>query len=111
MFKISESFIEREKEFNELREKKIEKLEKAQSKGKSTEEITQMAQEIEAELEPKKTELMQLEMSFQQNFLLNVTSTAKKIAEEYGLDVVLDKNVVYHGGFDISDIVLDKLNQ
>ena len=70
-----------------------------------------MVKKRDEELEPKKKELMQYEMSFQQNFLLNVTATAKKVAEEYGLDIVVDKQVVYYGGFDLTDLVLERLNK
>lgn len=106
-----ENFSEKEKEFNELLEKKTAKIEEAVSKGKSEEDIQEMIKERDEELNPKKEELMQYQMSFEQNFLLNVTGTAKRIAEEYGIDVVLDKNVVYYGGFDLTDLVLEKLNQ
>ena len=32
-------------------------------------------------------------------------------AAEYDIEVVLDKQVVYHGGFDLTNIVLERLNQ
>ena len=105
-----DSFAEKEKEFNELNQKKQEKIQEALSKG-DNEKATKLAQERDEELTPKKEQLMQLEMSFQQTFLLNVQSTSKKVAEEYGIDIILDSNVVYYGGFDITDFVLTKLNQ
>ena len=106
-----ENFTEKEKDFNELLQKKSKKIEEAIAKGKPEDEIRKLVKKRDEELEPKKKELMQYEMSFRQNFLLNVTTTAKKVAEEYKIDVVLDKQVIYHGGYDLTDLVLNKLNK
>tara|TARA_B100000131_G_scaffold320181_1_gene367667 strand:+ start:368 stop:817 length:450 start_codon:yes stop_codon:yes gene_type:complete len=108
---FKDNFAEKEKDFNELLQKKSKKIESAIAKGKPEIEIREMVQKRDEELEPKKQELMQYEMSFQQNFLLNVTTTAKKVAAEYDIDVVLDKQVVYYGGFDLTNIVLERLNK
>ena len=107
---FQENFSEKEKDFNELLQKKSKKIEEAIAKGKPDEEIRKMVQKRDEELEPKKQELMQYEMSFQQTFLLNISTTAKKVAEEYDISVVLDKQVIYHGGFDLTNIVLERLN-
>lgn len=106
-----ENFTEKEKDFNELLQKKSKKIEEAIAKGKPEDEIRELVQKRDEELEPKKKELMQYEISFRQNFLLNVTSTAKKVAEEYKIDVVLDKQVIYFGGYDLTDLVLNQLNK
>lgn len=106
-----ENFTEKEKDFNELLQKKSKKIEEAIAKGKPENEIRDLVKKRDEELEPKKKELMQYEISFRQNFLLNVTTTAKKIAQEYKIDVVLDKQVIYHGGYDLTDLVLNQLNK
>ena len=108
---FKENFAEKEKDFKELLDKKQKKIEEAIAKGKPEDEIRELVKKREEELEPRKKELMQYEMSFRQNFLLNVTTTAKKVAEEYKVDVVLDKQVIYHGGYDLTDLVLNKLNK
>tara|TARA_B100000427_G_scaffold92742_2_gene76550 strand:- start:16590 stop:17036 length:447 start_codon:yes stop_codon:yes gene_type:complete len=108
---FKENFSEKEKDFNEILEKKTKKIEKAIAKGTQEAEIREMVQKRDEELEPKKQELLQYEMSFQQNFLLNVSTMAKKVAAEYDIDVVLDKQVVYYGGFDLTNIVLERLNK
>ena len=106
-----EAFAEKEKDFNELLQKKSKKIEDAIAKGKKEEEIRELVQKRDEELEPKKQELMQYEMSFRQNFMLNISSTAKKVAEEMGLDIVMEKQVLYYGGFDLTNKVLDRLNK
>ena len=109
--KFKENFSEKEKEFNKLVEKKSKKIEEAIAKKKPEEDIREMVTKRDEELEPKKQELMQYEMSFRQTFLLNITSTSKKVAEELGIDIVIDKQIVYFGGFDLTDLVIERLNK
>lgn len=108
---FKDNFSEKEKDFNALLQKKSKKIEEAIAKGEDEAKIRGMVQKRDEELEPKRQELVQYELSFQQNFLLNVTTTAKKVAEEYGIGIVLDKQVIYFGGFDLTDLVLERINQ
>ncbi len=89
---------------------KQEKLEKAREKGKSDEDISRMIDEMEEELKPKQEEIAQLEAGFQQQLITSVMGTAQKVAKEYGIDVVVDKRVLFYGGFDLTDFVLEKIN-
>ena len=97
--------------YDKFHSQKEKNIEEAIAKGKPEEEIRELVKKRDDELEPKKKELMQYEISFRQTFLLNVTTTAKKVAEEYKVDVVLDKQVIYHGGYDLTDLVLNQLNK
>ena len=106
-----ENFSEKEKEFKELIEKKSKKIEEAVAKGKDHEKIQEMVKKRDEELMPKRQELQNFELSFRQNFLLNVSTTAKKVAEDLGISVVVDKQIVYYGGTDLTDMVLDQLNK
>ncbi len=108
---FKENFSEKEKEFNELVKKKSKKIEEAIEKGTKEEKIREMVQKRDNELEPLKKELMNYEISFRQTFLLNISGTAKKIAEEMGIDIVVDKQVIYYGGFDLTDLILARLNK
>lgn len=108
---FQENFAEKEKEFKELAEKKQKKIEEAVKNKKPEEEIREMIAKRDEELQPKQQELMQYDMSFRQTFMLNVTSTAKKVAEDLGITMVVDKQVVYFGGLDLTDLVIEKLNK
>ena len=108
---FQENFAEKEKDFNKLLKKKTEKIEAAIAKGKPEDKIREMVQKRDEELEPKKNELMEYEYTFQKNFMLNITVASKKVAEDYGVDVVLAKNAVFYGGFDLTDLVLERLNK
>ena len=108
---FQENMKEKQADYQEFFEKKQKKLEKAKKQGKSDEEMKTLITELENEILPKRQELSQLESGFQQNLLMSIKRTSKEIASELGVDVVVDNRVVFHGGLDITDLVLDKLNQ
>ena len=108
---FQENMKEKQADYQEFFEKKQKKLEKAKEKGKSDKEMKELITELENEILPKRQELSQLEAGFQQNLLLSIKRTSKEIASELGVDVVVDNRVVFYGGLDMTDLVLDKLNQ
>lgn len=108
---FQENMKEKQADYQEFFEKKQKKLEKAKTKGKSDKEMKELITELENEILPKRQELSQLEAGFQQNLLLSIKRTSKEIASELGVDVVVDNRVVFYGGLDMTDLVLDKLNQ
>ncbi len=108
---FQENMKEKQADYQEFFEKKQKKLEKAKKKGKSDEEMKELITELENEILPKRQELSQLEAGFQQNLLLSIKRTSKEIASELGVDVVVDNRVVFYGGLDMTDLVLDQLNQ
>lgn len=111
MVKNFEKNIQEKREsYQKLFKKEQEKLEKARKKGQSEEDIEKLITKIEETLRPKQQEIAQLEGSFQQTLLFTINSTAKEVAKEYGIDVVMDKRAVFHGGFDLTDFVISKIN-
>ena len=40
----------------------------------------------------------------------DIRNTSKEVAKEFGIDVVVDKQVLFYGGFNLTDYVIDKLN-
>ena len=110
ILQFQENYKEKEEDYYELVKKKNKPIEEAVAKGKSDEKIEEMKAKAEEELLPRQRELVELRVGFEKSFLLNIETTAKKIAEEYGIDVVVAKEVVFYGGFDITDLVLEKIN-
>lgn len=98
-------------EYQKSFEEKQRKLEEARRAGKKEEEIQKMVAKMEAELKPKQEELMRLEGETQKQLLGKIVTLANKVGKEYGIDVVLDKRVIYSGGFDLTDFILDRLNK
>ena len=89
----------------------MKKIEKARKKNKSEKEIEKISKEIEDKLTPKRDTMVRQEEEAQRELLVKIISEAKKVAKEYGIDVILDKRVTYVGGFDLTDYVIQKLNK
>lgn len=96
-----------EKEF----EKRQKKLEKAKDKNKSEEELRELITKLEAELEPKQKELIEMNRNAMGQLRAEILEASKLVAKSYGIDVVVDKQAVLYGGFDLTDFVLEKLNK
>lgn len=92
-------------------EKKQKKLEEAEDKNRSEEDLIKMKEQFDKELNPKIEQLQQEQR--QQITLLrnNIMESAKEVAKSYGIDVILEKQVVLNGGFDLTNLVIDKLNK
>ena len=95
--------------YQKLVQKNQEKIEKAKAKNKSDDELAEMFKKIEEELRPKEEELAQLEANFEQELYFKLMEKSAELGKEYGVDVVLDKRVIFHGGFDLTNFVLEKL--
>jgi len=104
-----EKFERKQKELQELFEKKTKKIDDAYKKGTSEDDIKGMLEKRDEELEPKKQELMQMEFEFKQGFEQSVKANLKSISSEYEIDVVIDQQFVYFGGFDLTDLLIERL--
>lgn len=111
VIKSRESFTEKAEDYKKALDKHQLKIEEAIEKKKSEKDINKLVERRDEEMEPKKVELQRFEMSVEQSFKYRVETTAKKVAEEYSIDVVVDKQAVLFGGFDLTNIILDRLNQ
>jgi outer membrane protein len=106
-----DNIASKQEKYQELVEKNTAKIEKAKEKEKSQEEIQELITEIEEEMQPFQQEIMQIQAGFQQQLLFEINRAAKEAAEEYAIDVVLDKQFILYGGFNLTDKVLEKLNK
>jgi outer membrane protein len=95
-----------QKEFDD----KQKEIEKAKTDNKPEEDIKKMIAKFEKELEPKKDELVKLNQELVTTLKAKILTASEKVAKEYGIDVVLDKQVILIGGFDMTDFVVKKLN-
>ena len=102
-----------EKKQSELRseiEKKQKKVEKAQEDKKKPEEIQKLITEIQEELQPKQEELIKLNNELMAKIRADIIKSTKKVAKDYGIDVVVDKQAILTGGFDLTEFVIEDLN-
>ncbi len=109
--KIQEDINSRRETFKKYVDDRQEKIEEAVKKNKKEDEINKMRQKAEAEVSQEQKKLMQYEMDVQQGLYSRVMDVASQVAKEYGIDIVLDKRVVYAGGFDLTEFVLQKFNK
>jgi Skp family chaperone for outer membrane proteins len=109
--KIQEDINSRRETFKKHVDEHQEKIEAAVKKNKKEDEINMMRRKAEEDVSQEQKKLMQYEMEVQQNLYSRVMGVASQVAKEYGIDVVLDKRVVYAGGFDLTDFVLQKFNK
>ena len=101
---------ELKKKYQETLEERQAEIQKARDKGKKEEKIEEMITKLEEELTPRRNEILQKEMEFQRNLLGKVKAAAKAEAKKFGVDVILDKRVVLDGGTDLTEFVVDRLN-
>ena len=104
-------FEKKQQELKEEIEKKQGLLEKAQKENKKPEEIEKIIQEIQDELKPKQDELIGLNNQLMAKIQEDILKSTKKVAKAYGIDIVVNKQALLHGGFDLTDFVIDDLNQ
>lgn len=120
-----EKFKKQQEKFKKEFDKRLEKLEKAKEKGKSEQEIADLTKKLEEELMPRKEELMQVHQQLMTQIRRDIDTAIKGVAQTYGIDVVLNKEVLFqgpagpignepvilHGGFDMTNFVIEKLNK
>lgn len=109
--KIQADVQKRREEYEKFVDEKQKLIEQAKTDKKSDEEIQKLVESIKVELKPKQEEVIQYETGVQQKLMSKVKEMTKVLAKKYGVDVVLDKRVVYNGGFDLTDFLVDKLNK
>ena len=123
--KAKSVFKKKQDKFKKEFEKRESKIKKAQEKGKSEEEIKKLITKLEEELKPKQEELMQLQSQLMGKIRQDINTAIKGVSQTYGIDVVLNKDiliqgptgpignepVILHGGFDMTNFVIEKLNK
>ncbi|MDA1353255.1 MAG: OmpH family outer membrane protein [bacterium] len=109
--KAEDNFKKKQDKLKKEFEKRQEKVEKAKEKGKPEKEIRELIEELEEELKPQQEELMQLHSQLMSELKQKILFAVRASAKEYGIDVVVDKQAVYNGGFDLTDFVIERLNR
>ena len=108
--KARNDFEKKQAELRKELEKKQKKLEKAQKNNKKPEEIQKLVEEIQEELQPKQEALIKLNNELMASIRADILKSSRKVAKEYGIDIVIDKQAILSGGFDLTDFVIEDLN-
>lgn len=103
------------KKFYDAQQKKLEsekeKASKAKDKPKAEKDLQETFKKLDDEVKAKQQELVSFDRAFNENFLTSLRRASKEASKKYGVDVVVEKNVLYSGGFDLTDSVIQIINQ
>ena len=95
--------------------KKVEesekKIKKAQDKKKNEKELEKLVQAAQAELYPLQQEILQSKTAMENQIIGKISAVSKIVAKEHDIDVVINKSALLSGGFDLTEFVLNKLNE
>jgi len=108
--KFQKEFDKKKEKLQKEFEKRQKKILKAKEKGKDEKKIKKLIEEMEEELKPKQDDLIQYNNALTGELRTDILQAATSLAKYYNIDVVLDKQAVIIGGFDITDFVIEKLN-
>jgi len=88
-----------------------EKIKKAESDKKPQAELDRLKKERDDELNPQRDALMQENNQKLAEVQQDIIAAVKSTAEQYGVDVVLAKQVILFGAWDLTAPVLKRLNK
>ncbi len=106
----TERFEKKQAELRKELEKKQKQIEKAQDAKKDPDVIRKLVEEIQEDLQPKREELMKLNNQLMAKIRTDIIRATNKVSKKYGVDLVLDKQAILTGGFDLTDFVIEDLN-
>ena len=109
--KFEKKFEKKAKQLDKELEKKKKRFEEAKKKGYSKERIESMKKEFDEELKPRIEEIEEDQRHKMQEIKQDIIEAARSISKSYGIDVVLQKGAVIDGGFDLTTLVIEKLNK
>ena len=108
---LQTKMLERRESFQKVVEEKQAQLEEARARDEKEEKMKELVQKIDEELAPQREQILRAEAEAQRSLLSKVVQVSQVVSKEYGIDVVVDKNAVYVGGFDLTEFVIDRLNR
>ncbi|MFA5103923.1 MAG: OmpH family outer membrane protein [Candidatus Margulisiibacteriota bacterium] len=109
--KAQEQLSKEEASFKKEFEESQKKIEDAKTAGKSEKDLAAMTKKLEESLAPKREKLIKMNEALTSSLQNDIIATVKDVAKNLGIEVVFDKQVVITGGIDVSDMVINKLNE
>jgi len=109
--KAQEQVSKQEEEFKKEFDDSQKKLAEAEKKTMKREELEKLRKELEDKLMPKRQSLIELNEKLTIKLQAEILSATKDVAKKVGIDVVFDKQVVITGALDLTEMVINKLNE
>jgi|WetSurMetagenome_2_1015567.scaffolds.fasta_scaffold847962_1 outer membrane protein len=106
-----EQVSKQEESFKKDFEASQKTLADAEKKNMKKDELEKLRKDLEDKLSPKRQALVDLNEKLTSKLQLDILSATKDVAKNVGIDVVYDKQVIITGGVDLTDMVINKLNE
>ena len=109
--KAQEQVSKQEEDFKKEFDDSQKKLSEAEKKSMKKDELDKLRKELEDKLMPKRQNLIELNEKLTAKLQADILSATKDVAKKVGIDIILDKQVVITGGLDLTEMVINKLNE
>ena len=86
-------------------------LSDAEKNNMKKDELEKLRKDLEDKLLPKRQSLIALNEKLTTELQAKILAATKDVAEKVGIDDVFDKQVVITGGVDLTEMVINKLNE
>lgn len=104
-------FQQRAEKYQQELAARNKELEAAQKAGKSKAEIAKMTRKFEAELRPQKAAIEAMDRNLSGKIKGRIEAAIARVASQHKIPVVIDKQAVLYGGYDLTGDVLKALNK
>lgn len=91
-------------------EDRLRKLQEARKKNLSKPQLEKLERQFTKEMEPLKAQIDSLNRQLTSRLKKQLDEAVAKVAQQKKIAVVFDKQAILHGGFDLTDDVLQQLN-
>ncbi len=108
--KGEEEFQKKRKDYDAKLQEWQKKIETARTEKKSDNDLQNLGKDMEKELQPMQDDLVKFNSQTTGKLQEDIMTAIQKVAKEYGVDVVLSKQAALYGGFEITDFVIESLN-
>ncbi|MFH1710410.1 MAG: OmpH family outer membrane protein [bacterium] len=109
--KAQEQVAKEEEAFKKDFDDSQKKLGEAEKKNMKKEDLEKLRKELEDKLMPKRQSLITLNEKLTTKLQADILAAVKEVAKKVGIDVVFDKQVIITGGVDLTEMVINKLNE
>lgn len=106
-----EQVSKQEESFKKEFEDSQKKLADAEKNNMKKDELEKLRKDLEDKLAPKRQDLVALNEKLTSKLQKDILESTKDVAKKVGIDVVYDKQVIITGGVDLTDMVINKLNE
>jgi len=106
-----EQVSKQEEDFKKDFDDSQKQLSDAEKKNMNKTDLEKLRKDLEDKLAPKRQSLVELNEKLTAQLQGDILNATKDVAKTVGIDIVFDKQVVITGGVDLTEMVINKLNQ